>query len=143
MNKYQRRKSRMIKAYIKWVREIHGTTISYKKARRQISSFRRRVRNVPTITKAIDKGLKRLRYWRNVKKIPLCDTLKPLCGTGPVGLRTNVMLVDEFEHYHPMGPAPKLPGDPNFVIDETPIEEPTEMWPKENPYLKKETYAEN
>ncbi len=39
--------------------------------------------------------------------------------------------------------APKLPGDPNYVIDETPIEEPTEMWPKENPYLKKETLNEN
>ena len=30
-----------------------------------------------------------------------------------------------------------------FVIDETPIDEPTEMWPKENPYLSKETPNEN
>ena len=132
MNKYQKAESRKVKAFVQLANEC-GYPYSYRRVRRMLRKWDRDIKRLPrVVSRTIHKGFAHYKYMATKAGKQISD-----------GLRANATLVDEFEHYHPMGPAPKLPGDPNFVIDETPVEEPTEMWPKENPYLKKETYAEN
>ncbi len=111
MNRQQKRKSRMIKAYIRWVRDNTGAIISYEAADGQLRRFYRAMNSH-------SKGQHtRIIKWRKLRSKAYIQECQK-----------------SFELINPVQ-ATKLPGDPNWVIDETPIEEPTEMWPKENPHL--------
>ena len=127
MNKYQKAEARRVKAFVQ-LANLCGHPYSYRRVRRILRSWDRDMKRLPTLARrAIHRGIKRVDYG-------VAKAVKRMSD----GLGTNIMLVDELSYYRPTGPAPKLPGDPNYIIDETPIEGPTEMWPKENPYLKEE-----
>lgn len=121
MNKYQRAKSKRIK---KLQREMRLS--SYKKAKR---IDRRMMRGAKRLRKDVVYALNRM--GRGFRKF----------GREVSAIAESLALLKQAEVERKLSKSkPSLDGfRTDYVfIDETPIEDTADMWPKENPYLKKE-----
>ena len=128
MNKHRKAEARRVKALLQSANAC-GCRYTYRRVRRQVRQWDRDIKALPRLVgRAIHKGIKRTDYGVSKAVKQIADGLKP-----------NIMLIDESfdNHYRPLGPAPRLPGDPNYVIDETPMKDTSDMWPKENPHFSK------